>query len=56
MHKALISPLRDRFTVDLEDGSRLEVEGDILDHEYQVTRDGVPGATISKRWFRVRDR
>jgi uncharacterized protein YxjI len=55
VHKALISPLRDRFTVDLEDGGRLEVEGDILDHEYQVTRDGIPVANISKRWFRVRD-
>jgi uncharacterized protein YxjI len=55
VHKALISPLRDRFTVDLEDGGRLEVEGDILDHEYQITRDGIPVANISKRWFRVRD-
>jgi uncharacterized protein YxjI len=53
--KALITPLRDRFTVDLEDGGRLEVEGDILDHEYQITRDGIPVANISKRWFRVRD-
>jgi uncharacterized protein YxjI len=53
--KALITPLRDRFTVDLEDGGRLEVEGNILDHEYRITRDGVPVANISKRWFRVRD-
>jgi uncharacterized protein YxjI len=53
--KALITPLRDRFTVELEDGGRLDVEGDILDHEYQITRDGIPVANISKRWFRVRD-
>jgi uncharacterized protein YxjI len=53
--KALITPLRDRFTVELEDGGRLEVEGNILDHEYQITRDGIPVANISKRWFRVRD-
>jgi uncharacterized protein YxjI len=53
--KALITPLRDRFAVELEDGGRLDVEGDILDHEYQVTRDGIPVANISKRWFRVRD-
>jgi uncharacterized protein YxjI len=33
--KAMITPLRDRFTVDLEDGGRLEVQGDILDHEYR---------------------
>ena len=55
VRKALITPLRDRFTVDLEDGGSLEVEGDILDHEYQITRDGIPVANISKRWFRVRD-
>jgi uncharacterized protein YxjI len=55
VRKALITPLRDRFTVELEDGGRLEVEGDILDHEYQITRDGIPVANISKRWFRVRD-
>ena len=53
--KALITPLRDRFTVDVEGGGQLEVEGDILDHEYQITRDGIPVANISKRWFRVRD-
>ena len=53
--KALITPLRDRFTVELEGGGRLDVEGDILDHEYQITRDGIPVANISKRWFRVRD-
>jgi uncharacterized protein YxjI len=55
VHKALITPLRDRFAVDLENGGCLEVEGDILDHEYQITRDGIPVANISKRWFRVRD-
>jgi uncharacterized protein YxjI len=55
VHKAMITPLRDRFTVDLEGGGRLEVEGNILDHEYQITRDGIPVANISKRWFRVRD-
>ena len=53
--KALITPLRDRFTVELEDGGKLDVEGNILDHEYQITRDGIPVANISKRWFRVRD-
>jgi uncharacterized protein YxjI len=53
--KALITPLRDRFTVELEGGGELEVEGNLLDHEYQITRDGIPVANISKRWFRVRD-
>jgi uncharacterized protein YxjI len=53
--KALVTPLRDRFTVELEGGGELAVEGNLLDHEYQITRDGIPVANISKRWFRVRD-
>jgi uncharacterized protein YxjI len=53
--KAIIAPLRDRFTVELAAGGSLEALGSILDHEYQITRDGIPVANISKRWFRVRD-
>jgi uncharacterized protein YxjI len=55
VRKAIIAPLRDRFTIDLEAGGSLEAQGDILDHEYQITRDGIPVANISKRWFRVRE-
>ena len=55
IHKRLITPLRDRFTVELAGGGELDVEGDILDHEYQITREGIPVANVSKRWFRVRD-
>jgi uncharacterized protein YxjI len=55
VRKAIIAPLRDRFTIDLEDGGSLEAQGNILDHEYQITRDGIPVANISKRWFRVRE-
>ena len=53
--KALISPLRDRWAVTTADGPDLDVQGNILDHEYQITRGGIPVANISKRWFRVRD-
>jgi len=53
--KALVSPLRDRFTVDLENGGELKVKGNILDHEYELERDGTKIAEVSKRWFRVRD-
>ena len=53
--KAIIAPLRDRFTVELAGGGSLEAQGSILDHEYQITRDGIPVANISKRWFRVRE-
>jgi uncharacterized protein YxjI len=53
--KALISPLRDRFTIDLEHGGDLDVKGNIVDHEYEIERDGEKIAEVSKRWFRVRD-
>jgi uncharacterized protein YxjI len=53
--KAIIAPLRDRFTIELAGGGRLEAQGSILDHEYQITRDGIPVANVSKRWFRVRE-
>ncbi|WP_410767351.1 LURP-one-related/scramblase family protein [Haloferax sp. DFSO60] len=53
--KALITPLRERFTVLVPGGTNLKVQGNIVDHEYQFTRDGRPVAAVSKRWFRVRD-
>lgn len=54
--KALVSPLRDRWTVKIGDGPDLDVQGNILDHEYSIEegrRNKV--AEISKKWFRLRD-
>jgi uncharacterized protein YxjI len=53
--KALITPLRDRFAIELEDGGELSAKGNIVDHEYEIERDGEKVAEISKRWFRIRD-
>ena len=53
--KALVSPLRDRFSIDVDDGEDLEAKGNIVDHEYEIERDGDTVAEVSKRWFRVRD-
>ena len=53
--KALITPLRDRFAIDVKDGGELSAKGNIVDHEYEIERDGHTVAQISKRWFRVRD-
>jgi uncharacterized protein YxjI len=55
IRKALISPLRERFAIELADGSELTAKGNIVDHEYEIERDGHKVAEISKRWFRVRD-
>ena len=53
--KALITPLRDRWTVKILDGADLDVQGNILDHEYEITEGRRKVAQVSKKWFRVRD-
>jgi uncharacterized protein YxjI len=53
--KALITPLRDRFSIELEDGGELSAKGNIVDHEYEIERDGEKVAEVSKRWFRIRE-
>ena len=53
--KALVTPLRDRFHIELSDGGELDAKGNIVDHEYKIERDGHQVAEISKRWFRVRE-
>ena len=53
--KALISPLRERYSIAVEGDKDLEAKGNIVDHEYKIERDGDKVAEVSKRWFRVRD-
>jgi uncharacterized protein YxjI len=53
--KALITPLRDRFSVDVHVGDDMEAKGNIVDHEYKIERRGDEVAEVSRRWFRVRD-
>jgi uncharacterized protein YxjI len=52
--KALVG-IRDRFHVEVENGEDLKVHGNIVDHEYEIERDGHEIAEISKKWFRLRD-
>ena len=49
--KALISPLRERWSVDVEDGPDLDIKGNIVDHEYTFTDGRTTVATVSKQWF-----
>lgn len=53
--KALITPLRDKFEIKVEDGPDMEAKGNIVEHEYKIERDGDKVAEVSKKWFRVRD-
>lgn len=55
VHKALVSPLRERWKVDREQGDDWTVQGNIVDHEYEVEVEGRKIAEVSKKWFRARD-
>ena len=47
--------MRDRFKIDVEGGPDMNAHGNLVDHEYEIERGGATVATVSKRWFRVRD-
>jgi uncharacterized protein YxjI len=53
--KALIAPLRDRWSVNVKGGPDLNVQGDILDHEYAIKQGRQKVAEVSKKWFRLTD-
>jgi uncharacterized protein YxjI len=53
--KALITPVRERWTVNLRGGPDLEIQGNILDHEYRIEQGRQRIAEVSKKWFRLRD-
>ena len=53
--KALIDPVRDRYTVKIKDGPDLEVKGNILNHEYKIGEGRQQVAEVSRKWFRIRD-
>ena len=54
VHKAMLG-IRDRYTIDPDNGKDLHAHGNFVAHEYEIERDGETIATISKKWFRVRD-
>ncbi|MDH3679566.1 MAG: LURP-one-related family protein [Acidimicrobiia bacterium] len=55
VHNALLTPLRDRWTIDIPGGEDMKTQGNIVQHEYRIEQGGNPVATVSKKWFRVRD-
>jgi uncharacterized protein YxjI len=54
VHKAIVG-IRDRYKIDVDGGADLNAHGNVVDHEYEIECDGDTVATVSKRWFRVRD-
>lgn len=57
VHDAWFSPIKDRWQIDVPGGEDLVAKGNILQHEYTITKKGerLPMAVISKKWFRIRD-
>ncbi len=55
VRKDLLSFFRCSFTVDVPGPDDLEAQGDIFDHEYAFTCGGAVVATVSKKWFTLRD-
>ncbi|MDW7731001.1 MAG: LURP-one-related family protein [Methanolobus sp.] len=55
IHNAMITPLRDRWSISITDGEDLTARGNILNHEYKIFRGDQVVGSVSKRWFRVRD-
>lgn len=53
--KALYTPVRQRFAINIVDGPDLDADGNIVNHEYEIKRDGFTVAVVSKKWFRIRD-
>jgi uncharacterized protein YxjI len=47
--------IRDRYHIEVDGGEDLKAHGNIVDHEYEIERDGDTVAEVSKKWFRVRD-
>lgn len=53
--KALLTPVRDRLSVDVAGGGEMDIKGNLLDHEYEISQGGQKIAEVSKKWFRIRD-
>lgn len=53
--KAMITPIRERWVVKIKNGPDLDVQGNILDHEYSIGEGRDKVAEVSKKWFRLRD-
>jgi len=53
--KALIAPLRDRWDVKIKNGPDLDVQGDILNHEYSIKQGRDKVAEVSKKWLKLTD-
>jgi uncharacterized protein YxjI len=50
LRKIPFTPFRQRFTIDVGGSDQLEMAGNLLQHDFTITRDGATVATVSKQW------
>jgi uncharacterized protein YxjI len=53
--KGIIAPLGDHWTVKVRNGPDLDVQGNLLDHEYSINQRRRKIAEVSKRWLSLTD-
>lgn len=55
VRKHFINLFGDHFTIDIPGPHDLEMDGNLFEHDYRITRDGKVVATVSKRWIALTD-
>ncbi len=50
VHKALVG-IRDRFAIDVKHGTDMKAHGNVVDHEYEIERDGAPSPRSPRSGF-----
>lgn len=53
--KAMVTPVRERYSVSVSGGSDLDVQGNILDHGHEISAGRDKVAEVSEKGFLVRD-
>jgi uncharacterized protein YxjI len=53
--KKLLTFLHQHYTIQVEGGAAYEAEGNMTNHEYEVSSNGAAVAQISRQWFSIRD-
>ena len=51
VRKHLFTPFGERFTIGVHGDGGMEIDGDLLGHEFTIWRHGQTVATVSKRWL-----
>jgi uncharacterized protein YxjI len=55
VRKALFTPFREKFTIDVPGPDDLTMQGSLFEHEFAVERGGRQVASVSKKWFSIRN-